>query len=340
MSAAAKSYRLNAQSAMIQDFYSARRTGARNLLKNTAAHTTQQTVIVRDGRTNRNNIVIRKEREMRAHLDNIKITDTSDMGIATKISDRGYKQTDYQADEYERSSDVKNKQRENVLNFILDNHSNFVNPKYIGLPGKFWLFERMLERENQCANFTGFESNYQIYGKSVGYIPGSHLISRRLILTSPSLKSFRINISRTSKAYYINGDLKSMTEDLAFKEAESRGPYFKALINRSCAWLDFTSPLTVGTYTTIYNLHNVLNPRFDTPVCITLQYGRDQFLDGKNEAGRINVIEKALPRFECKDVSVYKGYKNTPMITIFGINASSPEGELATSEREDLVAQE
>lgn len=247
--------------------------------------------------------------------------------IASGLNDKKYKQTDYQADEYERFSEAKAEQREKILKFILDNHE--INPRYFGLPGKYWIFENALHKEVKNCHIMGIEKDLSIFEKSASYMPGMYWARRQIfpwaidhrIESTRMYKASRqaLNIAETVNTYHIHGDLVSLTDKKIIEKARFRGPYKKHLRNRTAIWYDFTSPFNVETYTAIYNINNIIHKGRDTTVCLTLMYGRDQIFNGNGEEARVEIVEKVLPDFDCKEVWTYKGFKETPMINICGI---------------------
>ena len=241
--------------------------------------------------------------------------------VPNLTTDRRCKQTAYQANDYERS-EVKAEQREKILTFILENHDDR-KIKYFGMPGKYWLLERELFHNDPKSHICGIEKDFEIFSKSVGYLEGKRFLRRRILPWAHDKRTDNnngIETARTDNFYYINGDLNAVTSDRALKHSRGRAFYDKRfLLHRSAIWLDFTSSFNIDTYTSIYNLHNIIHPNLPSVICLTLLYGRDQIFKGEGEQARVEIVEKALPGFNCKDVWIYKGFNDSSMINICGV---------------------
>jgi len=216
--------------------------------------------------------------------------------------------------DYERLSNTKSKQREKILDFLLSN-----NPcdhiKYVGLPGKYWAIERELLNIDADAKFSGFEKNPVIFYKALQIMPGGHkTISKSKIIDD----RIKLEIYVNKNGVYTLGDINHFTEKKthALLISESGSFRFGFTLN-NMLWYDFTSSFNENTFRAIHDIKKIT--RHKTAICLTLQYGRDLYFNGKGEEARVDIVKKALKGFECKDVWTYNGFKDTKMINICGI---------------------
>ena len=248
------------------------------------------------------------------------------LNIAPHLTtDRQSKQTNYQSDLYERDSEVKQEQRDLILKFILNNHAD-IHPKYLGLPGKYWLFERQLLEAEPKSHIFAIEKDFEIFEKSRSYIEGHQYLRGRAYPWGHDTRtdfSNGIEYAKTTTFYYVCGDVHSLISDKFFKEAKGRNFYGcrsgKGIKSKSAIWLDFTESFNVKTYSTIHHIKNILHPIYHSVVCLTLQYGRDQIFNGSGIQPRIDIVQQALPQFRCLKAWTYKGFNDTSMINICGI---------------------
>jgi len=232
------------------------------------------------------------------------------------------KQTDYRAsNDYEFKSETKQEQRERILKIILDNQAQGVRHKYLGLPGKGWIFERMLDLSSEKSTIiTGVEKDLKIFHKAQAYMIGHSPCDK-----SKDVYGNKIEILRSSRAVYICGDVVSLTDELILQQIgdhtknneNKSGTLIRGLTNNTAIWYDFTSSFNKDTYLAIYNLKNVAVP--GAVICLTLMYGRDMYFNGSGEDSRVEIVKRALPGFKLLDSWVYKGFKETQMINICGI---------------------
>lgn len=262
-------------------------------------------------------------------MKSYEIADTRNLSIASKLNDsRSQKQTNYQSNEYERDSAEKQIQRDKILRFSLDNHDD-LNPRYIGLPGKYWIFERSLIQEKPKTNIFGVEKDFNIFLNSCGYLPGKAWVRRQVFpygidkrlagIEGRTQGSIAIEMAQTSTGMYVCGDLQSITDKKIITQGGGRSFYGKVFKNRTLVWYDFTSSFNINTYISIHNIKHIINPHQKAVICLTLQYGRDQLFNGAGEEARVEIVKRALPEFECLDVWKYKGFNKTTMINICGI---------------------
>lgn len=223
--------------------------------------------------------------------------------------------------DYELRSSVKAEQREKILSIILNSLQENTPVRYLGMPGKHWLFENMLvnaiDRESDTPwKIGGIEKSVKIYHQSRAMMPG---FCHWCVDKSNFANECGIEQIRKGRVFYACGDLTSLTDDKIIKDvSEKSGTFEKNFTKNTIVWYDFTASLSMQTYLSIYQIKNVIDRDNDAIVCITLMYGRDLYMDGKGENGRISIIKKALPEFELIESWIYKGFKNAPMINICG----------------------
>lgn len=219
------------------------------------------------------------------------------------------------SNDYELNSEQKSEQRERILRFILNNHDSSTNIKYLGLPGKYWFLENRLINKYPKAKVTGIEKNARIFTQSKIMMPGSSQVSKNITVGD----TVKLEMYRTSAATSIYGKLSSLTDSEIIEKSIESGTYKKGLLNRTVIWYDFTTSFNTDSFITLYNIKNIVHPHIPSVICVTMMYGRDLYFNGKGEAARAEIMQRALPGFVPDEIWTYKGFKGTPMINICGI---------------------
>ena len=226
-------------------------------------------------------------------------------------------------DDYERLSPVKQEQRDRIGGFILDSFEGQL--KYVGFPGKGWLLERQLHAIDRRFRFTGIESNGQIFEKAKLLMPGHRIIYRNRVINDRIKLEFYLN--RCS--IYSKGKLSSLTDFQAKPLFMKSGTYEYALTGRNAIWYDFTGPMTKEVWLCLHGINGVIAEEKTVPICITLMYGRDLYMSGGGEDGRVDIVQKAIPGFEALDVWQYQGLNDTRMINICGVRRGGADSPAA-----------
>lgn len=225
---------------------------------------------------------------------------------------------------------AKQRQREMVLEFIRAFHPTEHPPRLLSLPGRWWMFEKMVQHEWPEAIFTGLEWSWAIIEQGKINMPGFKLVrfDRPLKTYDSSLIGYQ-----TDKALWIECHagtlLGGMASEVRSLNDRARKRWFREFKNNTAVWLDFTSPFCAETKHAIKGLsHYVFCRGAPVPVAITVQLGRDNIplKDGLNPLDRrMNTIShwvSSRNKF-CKWVSVnavkYTSGSGVAMATFMGL---------------------
>jgi len=228
--------------------------------------------------------------------------------------------TNYQNDEYERTSEVKEEQRTKILNFILSNHADST-PFLLSLAGKYWSLENRLVTINKDTHITSIEKSPLIFHKAKSMMPTAFhpnkIVDKTRFITDTKIK---LDMFSNRNSNYFLGELSALTERVFHNQlCGDSGTFRHGMTNRTCVWYDFTSSLNNVIYNAIRNIKNIRNKGRDTVVCITLLYGRDLIFKGSSIESRLDIIQEALPELKIHEYWKYKGFNNSTMLNVCGV---------------------
>ena len=253
---------------------------------------------------------------------------------------RNYHDGEFYSNEYWRTSSEKQKERERVLEFILNN-SNECRVKLLSFPGMSWQFENMLRSETETGipHLICLEKNISLYHRTKHLIPGKRKKSYsnrwngfrertfeygRATCLYSRVASHQITRRRTGQKKWVSNKLLLM-DSSAFMSMlctdygathNQKIDLNNRFYSRTAVWLDFTSNLCAAVEETIRNILFCLESpsrKHNKPVVITILNGRDNL---KGEDQRIERIIKLQPAFEYQDHWAFKGKGGTSMLTM------------------------
>lgn len=235
--------------------------------------------------------------------------------------------------------DVKQPQRERILDFMLRNHGK-QNLRLLSLPGERWVYERMVDESwsKGRAEFMGLEWNWGVIERGTGWMPAKvnpkhtkwaaskHRYQEWEIPTG-LIRGFWTP-QATWLQMYAGSFLQLGRNDLTFTNRHGKQGRLSHWKLNTCAWLDFSGNLSGKEIrNALLGLSNFLYMDAKVcPVAITVVAGREH--DGVPDVGdpveiRVAVMKTLLEQrgyrtFEVDDAWMYESSAGSHMLNVTG----------------------
>lgn len=168
----------------------------------------------------------------------------------------------------------KTEQRSLVMEHIHDAIGLGRQVKYLGLPGREWVFENELRRKYPDSWITGFEANTRCFEYGVRFMPRGW--RRRIFNQFRLLGNEHIDVWQDRRCYFFHADIRDFIcqqMDAHTWRKQSRWDFLSRGYN--AIWIDSFSPLgTTSIVSVLKHLRHVVS-NTGTAFCLSFTVGRD-----------------------------------------------------------------
>lgn len=171
------------------------------------------------------------------------------------------------------NEDVKRPHRQKVAEFFAS-YQKHRRPVCFCLPGVRWSFEHELQdRLDQPARFVGVERNYTILEKGLPHTPGDHVLYEE---EPGETEPYRMFTTTRSRVVWCDCS-RLLDPRWSRRRSTSKTNRWRHLFKGwTCAWLDFSAPISIETVRCCKRLENHLELNIRTvPVAVTFMVGRE-----------------------------------------------------------------
>lgn len=229
------------------------------------------------------------------------------------------------------NEEIKQRQRDRVMNHILDNHAGEYM-KLFSLPGMWWTFENQIsEAFRGNIKFVAVERNFEILRHGVTFMPGHGRNSIKWELPTYTLDGHE---SSNARILWCEARVFMRPDSERGGSHKNRHRYSHAFQKWTAAWLDFQSPLNEETLYCLRRSEQFLNKHCErVPLAMTFMSAREQRKIGRVirhvadehddcHEKRIDMIQRwcnqcwTQRRLEITDWNVYLSAGGSPMLSV------------------------
>ena len=227
------------------------------------------------------------------------------------------------------SQEVKQDQRDRVLNHFGGFISESSHSRVFTFPSASWAFEDQMLRRHPNISFVAVERLYDVIRHSVPMMPGDKKIN-----TDWSSSIGTIYGYHSTKAIIAWCECSTWL-GMSHKEGVGLNEYRR---NYSAAWLDFTSPLTSDSIRCMKYLPLSFSRKKPVPFAVTFLVGRERTVDYrpikaiKNHfdsplESRVEIVRLALNKWGHRESTITEAWKYQSRGVVMGMvtGVSSPK---------------
>jgi len=219
------------------------------------------------------------------------------------------------------NQDVKQQEREKVLDFILSVHG-VQRISLLSMPGERWIFETMLNTIKPKTIFTAIESDLPTFLASRSYLVtdkkwGDKKVRHGTIEIGSASLNYSNTIKKSKLLHIKASDFCTLLIDGYGASKNNLKDWKFSFCNNTAAWFDFTCQLCQESEKAIKYSGLTLSAKRNVPIVYTVMNARDSYSGVDSRVSRI--CELAGRDFELRDHWTYSGMNGVPMLTVCGI---------------------